>query len=192
MAPRALARGQKKTEEEGRSIVFVDESGFYLLPAVVRTFAPRGKTPVLREWLTRDHLSAISGITPTGKLYMMVQEEAYRSPAVVRFLRHLHRHIRGKVLVLWDGAPIHRSNVIKEFLAAGAAKWLQLERLPAYAPELNPDEGVWHHLKGVELKNLTCQHLPQLHTELRKAKERLRHKQHVIRACFARPGLFEV
>lgn len=159
---------------------------------MVRTFAPRGKTPVLRERWTRDHLSAISGITIKGKLYMMVQEMAYQSTDVVRFLRHLHRHIPGKVLVLWDGAPIHRSKVIKGFLAAGAARWLRLEQLPAYAPELNPDEGVWHYLKGVELKNLTCQHLPQLHTELRKAKERLRHKQNVIRACFARPGLFNV
>lgn len=192
LARRALARGKKGAEEEGRSIVFVDESGFYLLPSVVRTFAPRGKTPVLRERWTRDHLSAISGITPDGKLYMMVQEMAYKSTDVVRFLRHLHRHIPGKVLVLWDGAPIHRSNVIKDFLATGAARWLQLDRLPAYAPEMNPDEGVWHHLKGVELKNLTCQHVPQLQTELRKAKERLRHKHHVIRACFARPGLFTV
>lgn len=156
---------------------------------MVRTFAPKGKTPVLREWLSNDHLSAISGITPEGKLYMMVQESAYRSPDVVRFLRHLHRHIRGKVLVLWDGAPIHRSAVIKDYLTAGAAQWLQLERLPAYAPELNPDEGVWHHLKGVGLKNRICQNLPQLHTELRKAKERLRHKRHILRACCTRPGL---
>lgn len=159
---------------------------------MVRTFAPRGKTPVLREQWTKDHLSAISGITPSGKLYMMVQETSYQSTDVVRFLCHLHRHIRGKVLVLWDGAPIHRSRVIKEFLADGAAAWLQLEPLPAYAPELNPDEGVWHHLKGVELKNLACQHLPQLHTELRKAKERLRHKPHLLRACCVRPGLFRV
>jgi hypothetical protein len=99
----------KKAEEEKRTIVFVDESGFYLLPSVVRTFAPCGQTTVLRERLTRDHLSAISGVTPNGKLYMQVQATPFRSPAVVGFLRHLRRHIRGKVLVLWDGAPIHRS-----------------------------------------------------------------------------------
>lgn len=192
MARRALAGGQKKAEDEGRTIVFLDESGFYLLPGVVRTFAPRGKTPVLRERWTNDHLSAISGITPQGKLYMQVQEMPFRSPDVVRFLGHLHRYIRGKVLVIWDGAPIHRSNVIKDYLAAGATAWLQLERLPAYAPEMNPDEGVWHYLKGVELKNLICQHLPQLHAELRKAKERLRHKHHVLPACRTRPDLFSV
>ena len=187
-----MAPGQKKAEAEHRTIVFVDESGFYLLPSVVRTFAPRGQTPVLRERLTRDHLSAISGITPAGKLYMQVQAIPFRSLQVVGFLQHLHRHIRGKVLVLWDGAPIHRSNVIKEYLAAGAAKWLHLERLPAYAPELNPDVGVWHHLKGVELRNLPCHDLPELRRELHRAKERLRHKTQALRACCRRVGLFDV
>ena len=187
-----MAPGQKKAHQEKRTVVFIDESGFYLLPSVVRTFAPRGQTPVVRERLTRDHLSAISGITPAGKLYMQVQATPFRSPQVVGFLQRLHRHIRGKVLVLWDGAPIHRSNVIKEYLAAGAAKWLHLERLPAYAPELNPDEGVWHHLKGVELRNLPCHDLQELGRELRKAKERLRHKTLVLRACCRRTGLSNV
>ena len=187
-----MARAQKKAEAEGRAIVFVDESGFYLLPAVVRTFAPRGQTPVLREVWTRDHLSAISGITPDGRLSMRVHEVPFQSPAVVQFLKQVHRQVSGKLLVVWDGAPIHRSKVIKAFLAGDAAEWLQVERLPAYAPELNPDEGVWHHLKGVELKNVLCQHLGHLRAELRKAKERLRHKRPVLRACYARPGLLTV
>ena len=94
-------------------------------------------------------------------------------------------------MVLWDGAPIHRSQVIRDFLANGAAHRLHLERLPAYAPELNPDEGVWKHLKCVELKNLCCQSLAELKIELRKAKERLRHKRDVILGCIRQPG-FEV
>ncbi len=61
-----------------------------------------------------------------------------------RFLRLLLRKIPGKLLVIWDGSPIHRAKVIKEFLAAGAAKRLHLERLPGYAPDLNPQEGVWN------------------------------------------------
>jgi hypothetical protein len=67
---RTLAFPQKGAVEEGRTVVFVDESGFYLLPAVVRTYAPVGETPVLREHLSREHLSAISAITKEGKLYM--------------------------------------------------------------------------------------------------------------------------
>jgi len=170
--------------------LFVDQSGFYLLPTVVRTYAPRGQTPVLHEQLTRDHLSVMSGITPEGKLLMIEQQRAFKGPDVVRFLKHALRQIPGKLLVVWDGSPIHRGKAVKEFLLAeGAAARLQLERLPGYAPELNPDEGVWKHLKCVELKNVCCRSLSELRSELRKAKERLRHKAHVILGCIRQPGL---
>jgi hypothetical protein len=69
-----LARVEKRAIKEGRTILFVDQSGFYLLPAVVRTYAPVGHTPLLQEELSRDHLSAISAISLDGKLYMMEQQ----------------------------------------------------------------------------------------------------------------------
>ena len=156
---------------------------------VLRSYAPVGKTPVIREYLTHDHLSAISGITPEGRLYMMVQEQAYKGPDVVNFLKHLMRYIPGKLLIIWDGAPIHRGHVVRDFLACGAATRIHLERLPGYAPDLNPDEGIWNYLKRVELKNLSCQSIPHLRLELCRAKERLRHKTDVIQACIRQPGL---
>ena len=75
--------------------MFVDEAGFYLLPMVVSTYAPCGQTPLLRVPLTRDHLSAISAITPQGKLYMRVQITAFDGEAFVLLMRHLLRHIAG-------------------------------------------------------------------------------------------------
>jgi hypothetical protein len=60
------------------------------------------------------------------------------------------REVPGRMVMIWDGAPIHRSHPIKEFLANGASPRLHLEPLPAYAPELNPDEGLWQQLKGVK------------------------------------------
>lgn len=157
---------------------------------MTRTYGPRGETPVIKEYLTRDHLSAISGVTPEGKIYMMVQERAYKAPDVVNFLDHLLRHIPGKLLIVWDRSPIHRAKVIKDYLAAGAATRIHLEQFPAYAPELNPDEGIWNYLKRVELKNLVCQDIPELKIELRKAKERMRHKVDVITACCQHAGLY--
>ena len=168
-----------------------DQSGFYLLPCVVRTYAPVGQTPVLREQLSRDHLSVISGITLEGKLFMMEQKRAFKGEDVVRFLRHLLRQIAGKLLIVWDGSPIHRGRAVKDFLGSGSASRLQLEQLPGYAPELDPDEGVWKDLKYVELKNVCCRNLSELKEELRKAKARLRHKKHVILGCIRQPG-FEV
>src|SRR3954470_19374242 len=187
----ALAFSEKRALKEGRTIVFCDQSGFYLLPAVVRTYAPVGQTPILKEHLSRDHLSTMSAITLEGKLYMTEQERSFKGEDVVRFLKHLMRQIRGKLLVIWDGAPIHHGRAVKNFLASGAARRVQLEQLPVYAPDLNPDEGIWKHLKCVELKNLCCQSLAELRVELRKAKERLRHKRDVILGCIRQPG-FEV
>ena len=128
----ALASAQKKAADERRVIVWVDQSGFYLLPHHIRTWARHGQTPVLRVPLTRDHRSAIAAITADQRLVMQTQTEAYHSTDVVRFLRLLLRKIAGKLLIIWDGAPIHRGQPIKDFLArgrrqadpSGATAWL--------------------------------------------------------------------
>jgi transposase len=113
---------------------------------------------------------------------------ALKGPDAARFLKHLLRHTPGSLLVVWDGAPIHRSQPVKELLANKMGQRLWLERLPAYAPELNPNEGVWAHLKCVELKNLACDDMLHLRRELRRALERLRKKPAVIMGCFAESG----
>jgi transposase len=188
VGPRALAGPSSKALSERRTIVWVDESGFYLLPAVGRTYAPRGETPVLRAPLSRDHWSVIGGLTASGRLLLQMQAPAFRGPTIVRFLQHLLRQIPGKLLVIWDGAPIHRAEVVKDFLAQGAAARLQLEALPGYAPELNPAEGVWHYLKQVELRNVCCDDLAELRGELRLAVQRLRRKRRVLQGCVAQCG----
>lgn len=169
--------------------MFVDEAGFYPLPAVARTYAPRGETPVLRAPLTRDHLSVISGITAAGQLSTRIRTTAFDGPAVVDFLRQLLRRLPGKLLVIWDGAPIHRGRAVRDFLAAGAAARLHLEQLPGYAPELNPDEGVWNLLKRAELKNRCCRDLDELRWELGLAIRRLRRTPRRLAACVRQCGL---
>ena len=97
--------------------------------------------------------------------------------------------IGGRLLVIWDGSPIHRCGLVKEFLAAGGAGYVHLEQFPPYAPDLNPDEQVWHHLKRVEMKNMCCLNLHQLSTELQLAINRLRKKPSLIQSFFAGAGL---
>ena len=186
-----MARPSSKAHAEGRTILFVDEAGFSLLPFVARTYAPVGQTPVLRAPLSHDHRSAISAITPDGRLFTHVQTEAFRGPAIVAFLRQVLRQVPGKLLVIWDGAPIHRCQAVKDFLAAGAAQRLHLERLPAYAPELNPDEGVWNLLKRGELKNRCCRDLDELRWELGLAIRRLRRHTDRLVACLRHVGLLQ-
>jgi transposase len=154
----------------------------------VRTYAPRGTTPILHVPLTKDHLSAISAITIEGKLFHMVREAAFHGEEVVVFLRHLLRHLSGKLLILWDGSPIHRSQVVKQFLREGGAERIHLEQLPGYAPDLNADEGIWNYLKHVELRNVCCRDLAHLKQELRRAVARMRHKRRIIQSCIKQAG----
>jgi transposase len=179
---------KKEAEAAGRTILWIDESAFYLLPGCVRTWAPRGESPVLRAYLSRDHLSVISAMTADGKLYLQVLDHALCGADVVRFLQQLRRQIAGQLLVIWDGAPIHHGQAVREFLAQGGAHRIRLEQLPAYAPELNPDEGIWHYLKHVELRNVCCDDLAELRHELMLAVRRLRRKPQVIQSCVAHAG----
>jgi hypothetical protein len=132
----------------------------------VRTWGLCGQTPILRVPLTRDHLSAINGFTLDGRLFMQVRAASYDGTSVVGFLRVHLRKLAGKIVVIWDGSPIHRAHEIKAFLKRGAAKRLQLEQLPGYAPDLNLDEGIWNYLKRVELGNVCCSDLNQLQRKL--------------------------
>ena len=151
---RSGLRLKAEAHRQRRTLVFVDESGFYLLPGKVRTYAPEGHTPVLHEWQTRDHLSVMGGVTLTGKLYVLVRQESLNGLHTIEFLKHLIRHIGPRLLVIWDGSPIHRRVAVKDFLASTAGRGVRVERLPPYAPDLNPVEGSWQHLKHVEMRNL--------------------------------------
>jgi hypothetical protein len=139
--------------------VFVDEAGFDLLPGVVRTYAPEGLTPVLREKVTRDHLSVMGGMTPAGQLSTLARQESLNGWHRIEFLVHLLRVAGERLLVIWDGSPIHRRVEVKGFVAGTHGK-LRLEALPGYAPDRNPwDEGGWHHLKNGAMRNLVCRDL---------------------------------
>ena len=180
---------RRRAHRERRTLVFEDESGFYLLPGVVKTYAPEGLTPVLREKQTRDHLSVMGGMTPEGRVYTLVRQESLNGRHCVEFLLHLLRVAGDRLLVIWDGSPIHRRSELKDFVSRTRGR-VELEALPGYAPDLNPwDEGGWHHLKDVEMRNLVCRDLDELHQEFDLAVGRLRQKPHLVRSFFAQAGL---
>jgi transposase len=179
----------RRAKRERRVLVFEDEAGFYLLPGVVRTYAPEARTPILREKVTRDHLSVMGGMTPMGKVYTLVRQESLNGLHCIEFLSHLLRVAGKRLLVIWDGSPIHRRVAVKEFVAGTRGK-VRLEGMPGYAPDLNPwDEGGWHHLKDVEMRNLICLDLEELHQEFCLALGRLRLKPHLVLSFFAQAGL---
>lgn len=154
----------------------------------MRTWAPRGQTPILRVPLTRDHLSTIGVLTATGRVFQHIRTHTLKSADVVAFLRHLLRQISGNLLIIWDGSPIHRSAEIKRFLADGGAQRLHLERLPGYAPDLNAMEGIWRYLKYRELRNVVCATFQELRHEVRLAAMSVRRKAAVLLGCIKHAG----
>ena len=179
----------RRAKRERRVLVFEDESGFYLLPGLVRTYAPKAQTPVIREKQTRDHLSVMGGMTPQGKVYTLARQESLNGMHSIEFLTHLLRVAGKRLLVIWDGSPIHRRVAVREFVAGARGK-IWLEALPGYAPDLNPwDEGGWYHLKDVQLANVVCRDLEELHEQFHLAVGRLRQKPLLVRSFFAQAGL---
>jgi transposase len=118
----------------------------------VRTWAPRGQNPVLQYHFNWKVLSAVAGIT-RWNFYFRLYQETIRAPEVVDFLGHLLRHLPGKLLVVWDRSKTHRSRLVGELVLRQRGR-IDLEYLPAYAPELNPVEYIWGYWKHHELAQL--------------------------------------
>ena len=146
-----LASRKKNATRLAAHLVFIDESGFLLIPSVRKTWSPVGQTPILLHRYRHDRISAISGIAVSPKrfhctLYCQLYVDNIQGEEVAVFLRHLLRQVRGHLIVLLDNGKTHRSDPVGELLARTSR--LHLVPFPPYAPELNPDEGVWNHLKS--------------------------------------------
>jgi transposase len=156
LAQTRLAANKKGARARGASLVFLDESGFMLQPVNRRTWAPRGETPIQYAWHRHDRLSVIGAVTlaPTCQrcgVYFHVQDRNVRAPDIVSFLKQVHRQLRRPLIVVWDRWTVHRSAVTK--LHTANVKWLTVEWLPGYAPDLNPVEAMWSHTKYCDLAN---------------------------------------
>lgn len=175
----------------GAHLVFVDESGFLLIPNVRRTWAPRGQTPCLHYWQRHERISVISGISVSPRarrlgLYFQFHDDNLRAPEVCAFLRELLRHLRGPVIVIWDNGTIHKGPFVRAL--CGTFPRLHLEALPPYAPELNPDEGVWNHAKG-KLANGRPDCQKSLHADVLASLLEIRNSQRLLRSCITASDL---
>jgi hypothetical protein len=154
----ALASVEKSARRQNALIVFEDESGVSLLPSVRATWAPRGHTPVLRHRFAWKRLSLAGALAyePDGSdahLFFELRPGAYNDETLIEFLTELNEVEQRPMLLIWDGLPSHRSRRMLDWVASQRA-WLTIERLPGYAPDVNPIEHVWGNLKSTELANL--------------------------------------
>jgi transposase len=171
------------------TLVILDESGFSLLPTPCKTRAPWGPTPFLHHCFNWPKSSALSAVTPHPHAYLSLVRGTITSPHVIRFLRHLLRGIPGISSLFWDGLNTHRSKKTRAALAEHHAR-LRVYRLPAYGPELNPDEGLWARMKQRALAGQCPPNLQVLEQATRQALRRLRRRPQIIRSFFHRWSLF--
>jgi transposase len=138
--------------------VFLDESGVLMAPLVRRSWAPRGRTPILYQ-RTRHHqkVSVIAALCVNperdgARLFFRLHVDAnINTAAVIGFLRHLSRELDGPIMLVWDRLQTHRSKAMRLFLACN--QHIHFTLLPPYAPELNPVEYLWGYLKTNPLAN---------------------------------------
>lgn len=163
-------------------------------PTVVRTWAPVGQTPLLRQ-RTRCYrkVSAIGGlsISPARRRlgwYLQFHPNiSIRQEQVIAFLRHLLRHLRGPVIVVWDRLNAHRGAKVRQFIQRRPR--LTVEYLPAYAPEINPEEYGWAYVKGHTLANFCPNELDELHSAVLVATAQVRTRQALLRSFVHASGL---
>lgn len=137
---------KKLAKREKADIFFGDEAGVRSDNHIGTTWAPVGKTPIVKTTGARFGVNIISAISPRGRMQFMITKGKFNSDIFIEFLKKLLRYKRKKIFLIVDGHPTHKSKKVAEFVNENKDK-LRLFILPPYSPELNPDELVWNTLK---------------------------------------------
>jgi transposase len=158
-----------------------------LQPTVRRTWAPKGQTPVLCSWDRRDRLSVISAVTCSPKrrrlgLYFSVERHTICAADFVDFVANLLKHFPRGIILVIDRWMVHRSGARQ--LKGRFGRRIDVEWLPAYAPELNPDEQVWNHSKYSQLANFIPDNVEHLAEAVEESLHVQSGQQHLLRSFF--------
>jgi transposase len=189
-----VAADQKRARAESAWLVFFDESGVSLIPPVRRTWSPRGRTPILRHRVAwkRASMAAALGYHATGtraRLCFHLQADSYDTDSLISVLEQLQGFYAGqRVVLLWDGLSSHWSYKMRAHLEQQRG-WLTVERLPPYAPELNPVEYLWANLKGAELANFTSDTIAEVADQTRHGIQRVCDSDSLVMGFLAHTGL---
>jgi putative transposase len=183
-----MAAHQKKARRHHARLVLIDESGLLMAPLVRRTWAIRGETPLLRQkGKHREKVSVAAALclSPARQrlrlLFQTLENAFFDNVRTAAFLRVVLRHVRGRVVVLWDGGTMHKGDPIHE-LAHQFRNRLDFERLPPYAPMLNPIEPIWSWLKYGRLANFAPRDAHELNETVVGELTPIGRNQEVLRA----------
>ncbi|CUU61054.1 putative transposase [Parafrankia irregularis] len=180
--------------------MFEDEAGQNLRPPVARTWAPRGRTPTVRvcgRGSGRVSMAAAVCYRPGQRPRLSYRLAAHRGRVGERrsfaeddyatLITAAHHQLRAPIILCWDNLNTHRSQTMRQFLTAHT-DWLTVVALPAYAPELNPTEGVWAHVKR-QLANHTAWIVDQLAATVKTLLKRIQYRPELIDGFLGQTGL---
>ena len=177
---------QAQAKEEGAQIQWADESGMRSDHTAGRSYSPRGKTPVVRVTGKRFSCNMISSISNLGKLAFMIYRERFTSQVFIKFLRRLLRQSKGKVFLIVDNHPVHRSKAVKQWVEKRADR-LSLFYLPGYSPELNPDELVNQDVKSNAVGRKRARDVHELMENVRGFLRRKQRRPDLVQRYFLAP-----
>jgi transposase len=175
-----------RTKAERGVIVWGDESGLRSDDVRGRSYAPRGETPVVRPNHRRANVGLVSAVTNRGELRWMILDGAIKAPTLIRFLERLVHDAGRKVFLILDRLPVHRSAKVRDWLA-GREDQIEVFHLPAYSPDLNPDEGVNGDVKQAVTAKPLARSKPQLKQTVASHMRSLSKRPDRIRAFFRHP-----
>jgi transposase len=190
-----MAGAKKKVREMRGWLVFQDESGVSQRPPLRRTWAPRGQTPVIIHSYNWKKISICAAIAyrwdgKRTRLYFQMRSGSYATESLIVFLKELKKHFRRQyVILIWDGLPAHKSRKMNEYVQR-QQEWLRVERLPGYAPDLNPVESLWGNIKGKELANQSADDLSEVADALRAGFDRVFGQRQLLLGFLNHCGLF--
>jgi transposase len=179
---------QKEAKKEKREIYFSDEAGFHATAQYGSTWAPKGKTPIIKTSGKREKVNVISAINKNGQLRFMLFESGFNETIFIQFLKRLMHKQKTPISLIVDGHKSHFTKKVKEYVTSTNGK-LKIYPLPPYSPELNPDELVWNNAKQKVAKS---KHTPSEKTFKQKVQDvmtGIKKNNNLTRAFFHEPNV---
>ena len=179
---------QKLAKQEDAVIYFGDEAGVRSDYHSGTTWAPQGKTPVVRTTGSRFGMNLISAVSAQGQLRFMVTPQRMTASVFVEFLRRLTHNQQRPVFLIVDNHSTHKARMVKDFVEQTQGR-LRLFYLPPYSPQLNPDEWVWRHVKNHRVGRQVVTGPAQFQALVIASLRRLQKLPATIRGFFYAPDL---
>lgn len=183
---------KKKAIEEGYDIYYHDESTLQLCANVVKTYSPRGETPILPLHDTKgyQYVCIASSISVEGKLFYQIRDNSFKGEGIIEYLKSLLDTTIGKMLLIWDNASWHKSQEVKDFLNTELGKRLWVANTPPYSPEFNPDELVWANLKRVQIPNRIAKNVKELKVIAHKGMTEIQSSVELVKSFFNKDNFY--